>query len=73
MAFAEGSKPEIFHSDQGSQFTSIDFVELLQAGEDHDQLVWQEKVFCQHSCRVTVADRQVCGGVSVGLQPWFEG
>jgi len=31
MAFAKGSKPEIFHSDQGSQFTSIDFVERLQA------------------------------------------
>ena len=31
MAFAKGGKPEIFHSDQGSQFTSIDFVERLQA------------------------------------------
>jgi putative transposase len=31
MAFAGGRKPEIFHSDQGSQFTSSDFVERLQA------------------------------------------
>jgi hypothetical protein len=31
MAFAEGSKSEIFHSNQGPQFTSIDFVERLQA------------------------------------------
>jgi putative transposase len=31
MAFAEGSKPEIFHSHQGSQFTSIDFVDRLHA------------------------------------------
>jgi putative transposase len=31
MAFAGGSEPEIFHSDQGTQFTSIEFVERLQA------------------------------------------
>jgi putative transposase len=31
MAFASGSRPEIFHSDQGSQFTSADFVGRLQA------------------------------------------
>ena len=31
MALASGSRPEIFHSDQGCQFTSADFVGRLQA------------------------------------------
>ena len=33
MALAGDRKPEIFHSDQGCQFTSGDFVARLQAGE----------------------------------------
>ena len=33
MALAGGRKPEIFHSDQGCQFTSGDFVARLQAEE----------------------------------------
>jgi len=33
MALASGSRPEIFDSDQGSQFTSADFVGRLQAEE----------------------------------------
>ena len=31
MALASGGRPEIFHSDQGCQFTSADFVGRLQA------------------------------------------
>jgi putative transposase len=31
MALSSGSRPEIFHSDQGCQFTSADFVGRLQA------------------------------------------
>jgi putative transposase len=31
MDLEGGSKPEIFHSDQGSQFTSADFVARLKA------------------------------------------
>ena len=31
MALASGSRPEIFHSDQGCQFTSADFLGRLQA------------------------------------------
>ncbi|MCX5937328.1 MAG: DDE-type integrase/transposase/recombinase [Cyanobium sp. LacPavin_0920_WC12_MAG_62_9] len=31
MALASGSRPEIFHSDHGSQFTSADIVGRLQA------------------------------------------
>ena len=31
MAFTGGRKPEIFHSNQGTQFTSSEFVERLQA------------------------------------------
>jgi putative transposase len=33
MALSAGRKPEIFHSDQGCQFTSGDFVARLQAEE----------------------------------------
>jgi putative transposase len=33
MALGGGRKPEIFHSDQGCQFTSYDFVARLQAEE----------------------------------------
>ena len=33
MALGGGRKPEIFHSDQGCQFTSSDFVARLQAEE----------------------------------------
>jgi putative transposase len=33
MALGGGRRPEIFHSDQGCQFTSGDFVARLQAGE----------------------------------------
>ena len=33
MALASGRRPEIFHSDQGCQFTSFDFLSRLQAEE----------------------------------------
>jgi putative transposase len=33
MALASGRRPEIFHSDQGCQFTSADYVAKLQAEE----------------------------------------
>ena len=33
MALADGRRPEVFHSDQGCQFTSADFVSRLQAEE----------------------------------------
>ena len=32
-ALGGGRKPEVFHSDQGCQFTSVDFVARLQAEE----------------------------------------
>jgi putative transposase len=33
MACSSGRRPQIFHSDQGCQFTSTDFVARLQAEE----------------------------------------
>ena len=33
MALSSGRRPQIFHSDQGCQFTSTDFMSLLQADE----------------------------------------
>ena len=38
MALASGSRPEIFHSDQGCQFTSTDFVGRLQ--EEDIKISW---------------------------------
>ena len=44
MALAVGRKPEIFHSDQGCQFTSSDFVARLQAEEI--QISWSGRKRC---------------------------
>jgi putative transposase len=44
MALAAGRKPEIFHSDQGCQFTSSDFVARLQAEEI--QISWSGRKRC---------------------------
>jgi putative transposase len=33
MALGSGPRPQVFHSDQGCQFTSTDFVARLQAEE----------------------------------------
>ena len=44
MAFTVGRKPEILHSDQGSQFTSSDFVERLQT--DKIKISWSGRRRC---------------------------
>ena len=44
VAFAGGRRPEIFHSDQGCQFTAIDFVARLQAQEV--QISWSGRQRC---------------------------
>lgn len=44
MALGSGRKPEIFHSDQGCQFTSADFVARLQAKAI--QISWSGRKRC---------------------------
>ena len=44
MALAGGRKPEIFHSDQGCQFTSVDFVAQLQ--EQEIKISWSGRKRC---------------------------
>ncbi len=48
MACSSGRRPQIFHFDQGCQFTSTDFVARLQAGGDQDQLVRKKALLRQH-------------------------
>ena len=44
MVLASGRKPEIFHSDQGCQFTSADYVAKLQAEEI--KISWSGRRLC---------------------------
>ena len=44
MALGSGRKPEVFHSDQGCQFTSSDFVARLQA--DGIRISWSGRKRC---------------------------
>ena len=44
MALSSGRKPEVFHSDQGCQFTSSDFVARLQA--DGIRISWSGRKRC---------------------------
>ena len=82
MALAAGRKPEIFHSDQGCQFTSSDFVARLQAEEI--QISWSGRKRCYDNILVErlwrtlkyVAEGfspQASRGVSARLQRWLGG
>ena len=70
MALSGGSKPEIFHSDQGCQFTSSVFVARLRKG-NQDQLVREKALLGQHLME-TMEDSQRQGGVAARLQRWLE-
>ena len=47
MALAGGRKPKIFHSDQGCQFTSSDFVARLQA--ENIKISWSGRNRCYYN------------------------
>jgi putative transposase len=59
--------PEIFNTDQGSQFTSHDFTGVLQAHGIRYPHGWQGPGIRQHLRRAAVALCQVRGGVSQAL------
>jgi putative transposase len=63
MALGDGRQPEIFHSDQGCQFTSGDFVARLQAEEI--RISWSGRKRCYDNIPVerlwrTVMHEEVC-------------
>ena len=58
-AIAKYGKPEIFNTDQGSQFTSEDFVNLLQAHHIRISMDGARSVDVQRFCRTSVAIGQI--------------
>ena len=57
------SKPEVFNSDQGSQFTSPEYIGLLKDAGGADQHGRPGQGHGQHLHRASVADREVRGSV----------
>ena len=56
-ALARHGTPEIFNTDQGSQFTSTDFTKVLKTAEDRDQHGRQGRLARQRLRRAALADR----------------
>ncbi len=82
MALAGGRKPQIFHSDQGCQFTSGEFVARLQAEEIKLSSSGRKRCFdnilVERLLRTLkdVAEGfspQASRGVSMGLRRWLGG
>ena len=67
-ALARHGKPEIFNTDQGSQFTGAAFTGVLVKQRHRDQHGRQGRLAGQRVRRAAVAQRQVRGGVSAGLR-----
>ena len=62
-ALARYGRPEIFNTDQGSQFTSDDFTGTLKRARGHDQHGRQGPLHGQHLRRAAVAQPQIRGGL----------
>ena len=67
-ALARHGKPEIFNTDQGSQFTSADFTGLLLKQRHRDQHGRQGRVARQRLRRAALALGQIRGGLSPRLR-----
>ena len=66
-AIAQYGKPEIFNTDQGSQFTSLAFTERLNA--EGSPSAWTAAALArQRVRRAVVAQREVRGGLPQGLR-----
>jgi transposase InsO family protein len=65
MVLGSGRKPRIFHSDQGCQFTSVDFVERLQ--KEKIKISWSSRkryydnILVEHLWRTV---KSIAGGFS---------
>jgi transposase InsO family protein len=57
MAVGDGRKPEVFHSDQGCQFTSSTFVARLQ--EEEIKISWSGRKRCYDNILVETLCRTV--------------
>ena len=60
-ALARYGAPEIFNTDQGAQFTSEAFTDVLKYTRRGDQHGWQGALARQRFRRATVAQREVRG------------
>ena len=58
-AIAKHGTPEIFNSDQGSQFTSGAWIDVLTDAKDQDQHGWQRRMARQSHDRTAVAIAKV--------------
>ena len=61
-------RPDVFNTDQGSQFTSREFTQILQDHSVKIQHGWQRQVPGQHTCRAAMEDGEVRGGLPEGLR-----
>ena len=67
-ALAKHGKPEIFNTDQGSQFTGAAFTGVLIKNEHRHQHGRQGRLARQRLRRAAVAQRQIRGGLSASLR-----
>ena len=72
-ALARHGKPEIFNTDQGSQFTGAAFTGVLIKNGIADQHGRQGRLARQRLRRAAVAQRQIRGGVSASLRQRLRG
>src|SRR5215469_2491670 len=76
-ALSRYGRPEIFNTDQGSQFTSGDFTGTLKRHEVMISMDGKGRLHGQHLCRATVAQSQIRGGLPPRLcncgrsQDWY--
>ncbi len=67
-ALARHGNPEVFNTDQGSQFTSTDFTKVLKDAENRDQHGRQGRLARQCLRRAALADDQIRGSLSACLR-----
>ena len=72
-ALARHGKPEIFNTDQGSQFTSAAFTGVLHEQRHRHQHGRQGRLARQRVRRAAVAQRQIRGGLSARLRQRHRG
>ena len=67
-ALAKHGKPEIFNTDQGSQFTSVRLHRSAEEARDRHQHGRQGRMARQRVRRTALADDQIRGGLPAGLR-----
>ena len=67
-ALAKHGTPEIFNTDQGSQFTSTEFIKVLASREIKISMDGKRGLARQRLRRAPLADNQIRGGLPAGLR-----